>query len=95
MVGLSCLVQCLWLRPGTYPRVEHPKGTSLVQAPALVTNIRPDCKSLPGTNTTSLGPIVSDVNLAPGSKYIYFGVTHTPIILRNYANLCVNHAHVL
>jgi hypothetical protein len=75
--------------------MEHLKGTSLVQAPALVTNIRSDCKSLPGTDTSSLGTIVSDVNLAPGSKYIYFGVTHMPIILRNYANIFVNNDHIL
>jgi hypothetical protein len=30
---------CLWVRPGAYPRMEHLKG-----APALPANIRLDCK---------------------------------------------------
>jgi hypothetical protein len=38
--GLSSLVQCLWSRPGAYPRVEHLKVTLLGQTPALPTKIR-------------------------------------------------------
>ncbi len=33
------------------PRMEHLKGASLGQAPALPANIRLDWKGLPGTNT--------------------------------------------
>ncbi len=36
--------QCLWVRPGASPRVEH-------LAPALPANIRLGWKGLPGTNT--------------------------------------------
>ncbi len=37
--------------PGAHPRVEHLKGASLGQAPALTTNITLGWKGLPGTNT--------------------------------------------
>ncbi len=54
LASLSSLVQCLWVRPGTYPKVEHLKGASLGQAPALPTNTRLGWKGLPGTNTSLL-----------------------------------------
>ncbi len=28
MASFSCQVKCLWVRPGIYPRVEHPRGVS-------------------------------------------------------------------
>jgi hypothetical protein len=37
--SLSSLVQCLWVRPGAYTRVEYLKGASLGSAPALPANI--------------------------------------------------------
>ncbi len=39
---------------GAYPRVEHLKGASLRQAPALTANIRLGWKGLAGTNTSLL-----------------------------------------
>jgi hypothetical protein len=30
MASFSSLVQCLWVRPGAYPRVEHLTGASLL-----------------------------------------------------------------
>ncbi len=41
----------LWVKPGTYPRVEHLKGGSLVYAANLLTNNRLGWKDLPRTNT--------------------------------------------
>jgi hypothetical protein len=41
----------LWIRPGAYPRVKHPKGVSLGQAMALLANIRLGWKVLPFTYT--------------------------------------------
>jgi hypothetical protein len=40
LASLSNLVYCLWARPGAYPIVEHPKGSSIGKAPVLPTNIR-------------------------------------------------------
>jgi hypothetical protein len=51
LASLSSLVYCLWVRPEAYPRVEHPKSSSLGLAPVLPAEIRLDGKSLPGTNT--------------------------------------------
>jgi hypothetical protein len=39
LTGFSSLFYCLWVRPGAYPRVEHLKGASLRQVPALLANI--------------------------------------------------------
>ncbi len=51
LASLSNLVQCLWVRPGAYPRVEHLKGACyLGWHLALPANIRPGWKGLPGTN---------------------------------------------
>jgi hypothetical protein len=49
IISLSLLGQVLylWVRPGAYPRVEHPKGASLG---ALLANIRLGWKGLPETN---------------------------------------------
>ncbi len=33
LANLSCLVKCLWVRPGAYPTLERLKGASLRQAP--------------------------------------------------------------
>jgi hypothetical protein len=44
------LVLCLWMRSGTYPRVDHPKGASLGWTLALPANIRLGWKVLPGIN---------------------------------------------
>jgi len=42
----------LFVRPGTYPRIEHFKSASLGEAPALPLNMRSGLKvGLPGTNT--------------------------------------------
>jgi hypothetical protein len=46
----------LWVRPGAYHRVEHPKGAS----PA---NIRVGWKGLPGTNTVTYFIIMLIVQL--------------------------------
>jgi hypothetical protein len=51
LASLSGLVYCLWARPGAYPRVEHLKGVSLWQAPALLTSTILYWKGLPGANT--------------------------------------------
>jgi hypothetical protein len=51
MASLSILVDCLWVRPGAYPIVEHLKGTTLGLAPFLPTNIRLGWKGFPKTNT--------------------------------------------
>ncbi len=51
MASLSSLVNCLWARPGAYPRVEYLKGASLGPSPALPANTRLNWKGLPGTNT--------------------------------------------
>ncbi len=40
LVSLSSLEECLWVRPGTQPRVECLKDASLGQALALSANIR-------------------------------------------------------
>jgi len=40
-----------WVRPGAYPRVEHLKGASEDQAPALTANIRLSWKDMPRINT--------------------------------------------
>jgi hypothetical protein len=37
---LKYTTNCLWVRPGAYPRVEHLKGASLGLAMALPENIR-------------------------------------------------------
>jgi hypothetical protein len=49
----SCLVKCLWVRPGAYPRVEQLKVSSLgsATAAALPANIKLGWKTLQGTNT--------------------------------------------
>ena len=39
------------IRSAGYPRVEHLKGDTLGQVPALLANIRLSWKGLPGTNT--------------------------------------------
>jgi hypothetical protein len=39
LAGLFSLVQCLWIKPGVYLRVEHLKGTLLMWIPALSENI--------------------------------------------------------
>ncbi len=44
-------VSCHRQSPGAYHRVEHLKGATLGQAPALPANIRLGWKGLPGTNT--------------------------------------------
>jgi hypothetical protein len=49
--SLSSLVQCYWVRPGAYPRVEHLKVASHGKTLALSANIRLGWKGLPGTNT--------------------------------------------
>jgi hypothetical protein len=41
----------MFVLEGAYPRVEHLKGASLRQAPALTANIRLGWKGLAGTNT--------------------------------------------
>jgi len=41
----------LGVSPGAYSRLEHLKGASLVQAPALPASIRLGWKGLPGSNT--------------------------------------------
>jgi hypothetical protein len=41
----------MWVRPGAYPRVEHPKGASIGLPLALPANITLGWKGLPGTNT--------------------------------------------
>jgi len=51
LASLSNLVQCLWVRSGAYPSVEHLKSASLRQTLALFTNITLSWKGLPGTNT--------------------------------------------
>ncbi len=47
---LSNLVECMWVRPGDYPREEHLKGASFGYAPALLGNIRLSWKGLPQKN---------------------------------------------
>jgi hypothetical protein len=49
--GLSDLAYSLRIRPGAYPRMNHPKGASLKLAPALLANIRLGCRNLRMTNT--------------------------------------------
>jgi hypothetical protein len=44
----------LWVRQGSYFKVEHLKGASLGKATALPINIRHSWKGLPGTNTQKL-----------------------------------------
>jgi hypothetical protein len=50
LASLSSLVQCLWIRSGAYPRVEHLSGASFEQAAALPSDIRLSSKGLPRTN---------------------------------------------
>jgi hypothetical protein len=50
MASLSSLVYCLWARPGAYLIVEHLKGSSIEEVPALQTDIRLGWKGLPWTN---------------------------------------------
>jgi hypothetical protein len=50
LASLSNLVLHLWVKPGACPRVEHLKGDSIGQAPALPANIRLSLKGLPGKN---------------------------------------------
>ncbi len=50
MARLSSLVQCLRIRPGAYPRVEHLTVASLGQALTLPTNSILGWKGLPGIN---------------------------------------------
>ncbi len=38
MASLSSLAYCLWARPGAYPIVEHLRGSSIGQVPALQTD---------------------------------------------------------
>ncbi len=38
LARLSSLAYCLWAKPGAYPRVEHLKGSSIGEAPALPKN---------------------------------------------------------
>ncbi len=45
LASLSNLVECLWVRPGAYPRLEHRKGASLGKALALPANIRQERKA--------------------------------------------------
>ncbi len=45
------LIQCWWVRPEAYPRVEYLKGASPSWALFFLTNIRLSWKELPGTNT--------------------------------------------
>jgi len=42
---------CLWVRPGAYPKVGYLKGTSHGYAQALLKNIRLGWKVLPGAKT--------------------------------------------
>ncbi len=51
LATLPRLVQCLWVRPGAYPRVEPLKGVSLGWASTLPTNTIQSYKDLQGTNT--------------------------------------------
>jgi hypothetical protein len=52
--SLAGFVWCLWVRPGTCPRVEHLKDSWLQYAPALLTNIRLGWKGLSVINTSFL-----------------------------------------
>ncbi len=51
MAKLYSLVYCLWARPGAYPIVEHLKGSSMGQIPALQADIRLSWKGLIWKNT--------------------------------------------
>jgi hypothetical protein len=51
LIGLSSIINHLWVRPGAYPRVEYLKSASLGQAPAFAINIK---LGLPGTYTLAL-----------------------------------------
>ncbi len=51
LTNFSSLDYRLWVRPGTYRRVEHRKGASFGKAPTLLANIRLSWKDLPGANT--------------------------------------------
>jgi hypothetical protein len=46
----SSRVNCFWVMPGAYPRVDHLKDASLEYALALLTNIGLGWKNLLGTN---------------------------------------------
>jgi hypothetical protein len=66
----------LLVRPGAYPIVEHLKGASLGETPALLQNIRLGWEGLPGTNTQAyykhflITAIKSFITLPPGACII-------------------------
>jgi hypothetical protein len=51
LASISNPIYCLRARPGAYPRMEHLKGVSLGQAPAILANTILSWKGLPWTNT--------------------------------------------
>jgi hypothetical protein len=59
LASFSSLVQCLWARPRTYPRVEHLKDASLRLAPALPANIRLGWKAARDQHSSLLGKSVN------------------------------------
>ncbi len=64
------------MRPGAYLRVGHLSGAPLGYAPALIANIRPWWKGLPGTNTLAyyehlqIMDVKSLITFAPGGNLI-------------------------
>jgi hypothetical protein len=64
--------QMLWVRPAAYPIVEHLKGASLGEAPALLTNIRLEWNCLPGAYYRHflIMAIKSFITLPPGACII-------------------------
>jgi hypothetical protein len=87
LASLSSLVYCLWARPGAYPRVEHLKGSSIRQVPALPTNIRPGWKGLPGTNTLTYWAHSSVIKRKEGCEY---DTTNLFFVLMTMASLALN-----
>ncbi len=91
MASLSSLVYCLWARPETYPRVEHLKGSSLLQTPAFATSNRLSWKASGDKHSSLLRKFVKSFIISPRVQcYKTFNVRNLRMFVTSQS---VSHRH--